>query len=108
MSPIQKLTTTQDRHLMSPTASFFDRVRFLIERNSVQIGATSSYFDPRYKKICEKVSEIFLMLIYLCSSRVSVVRGQVVTSDGSPLVGVQVQVPSQNSYGTTKTRIDGW
>lgn len=31
----------------SPTASFFDRMRFLIEENSVQMDATRNSFNER-------------------------------------------------------------
>lgn len=42
----------------------------------------------------------------LCS-HACVIRGQVVTSDGTPLVGVNISFINSPSYGYTITRQDG-
>ncbi|PVD34980.1 hypothetical protein C0Q70_06261 [Pomacea canaliculata] len=70
----------------SPTASFFDRMRFLIEENSVQMDATRNSFNE---------------------SQVSVIRGRVRTLDGTPLIGVRVGVVTQPMYGFTLSRAEG-
>ncbi|ELU08904.1 hypothetical protein CAPTEDRAFT_159800 [Capitella teleta] len=67
----------------SSTASFYDRMRFLIEDDSVQSYPTASVFD---------------------ASQVSVIRGMVLGVDGSPLIGVRVSVVTQPLYGFTLTR----
>uniref|UniRef100_A0A2C9KDD1 EGF-like domain-containing protein n=1 Tax=Biomphalaria glabrata TaxID=6526 RepID=A0A2C9KDD1_BIOGL len=70
----------------APTASFLDKMRFLIEENSVQIDAPRNSFNE---------------------SQVSVIRGRVQTSDGTPLIGVRVGVVTQPLYGFTITREEG-
>ncbi|XP_076447152.1 teneurin-m-like [Babylonia areolata] len=70
----------------SPTASFFERMRFLIEENSVQMDATRNSFNE---------------------SQVSVIRGRVKTLDGTPLAGVRVGVVTQPMYGFTLSREQG-
>ncbi|XP_063415376.1 teneurin-m-like isoform X2 [Mytilus trossulus] len=70
----------------SPTASFYDRMKFLIEENSVQIGTSRNAFNE---------------------SQVSVIRGAVLTKDGTPLLGVRVTVTRQPLYGYTLTRREG-
>jgi len=42
------------------------------------------------------------------SSQVSVIRGRVLTPDGSAVVGVRVTVVTQPLYGFTLTREQGW
>jgi len=70
----------------STGASFYDRMRFLVEDDSVQSYATLSSFNQ---------------------TQVSVIRGRVVTKDGSSLVGVRVSVVTQPLYGFTLTREQG-
>ncbi|XP_064637221.1 teneurin-m-like isoform X2 [Lineus longissimus] len=70
----------------SNTASFFDKMKFLIEDDSVQSYATRSSFNE---------------------SQVSVIRGKAMAKDGSPLIGVRVSVTSQPLYGFTLTREQG-
>ncbi|XP_070197746.1 teneurin-m-like isoform X2 [Littorina saxatilis] len=70
----------------SPTASFFERMRFLIEENSVQMDATRNSFNE---------------------TQVSVIRGRVKTLDGTPLAGVKVGVVTQPMYGFTLSRKEG-
>lgn len=65
------------------TSSFYDRVKFLVEEHGVQSYATLSSFSP---------------------SHVSVIRGQVKSADGSPLISVRVGVSAQPLYGYTFTR----
>ncbi|CAL1538216.1 unnamed protein product, partial [Lymnaea stagnalis] len=70
----------------APTASFLDKMRFLIEENSVQMDAPRNSFNE---------------------SQVSVIRGRVQTLDGTPLTGVRVGVVTQPLYGYTVTREEG-
>lgn len=70
----------------STTASFFEKMKFLIENNSVQTYATRHAFNE---------------------SQVSVISGKVLTRDGSPLIGVRVGVVTQPLYGYTFTRKGG-
>lgn len=44
---------------------------------------------------------------FFSSSLVSLIRGQVVTTDGTPLVGVNVSFVKYPKYGYTITRQDG-
>ncbi|CAG9802441.1 unnamed protein product [Chironomus riparius] len=71
----------------SVTAPFFQRVKFLIEENSVQSYAHKDEYSE---------------------SRVSVLRGQVVTSQGLGIVGVRVSVDRDSRFGFTLTRQGGW
>src|SRR4051794_14847537 len=41
-------------------------------------------------------------------SRVSVIRGQVVTPDGNGLTGIRISVATDPQFGFTLTRPDGW
>ncbi|GAV01016.1 hypothetical protein RvY_11793-2 [Ramazzottius varieornatus] len=74
----------------SDSASFYDRVRFLIRDNGVQNFADRDAFDPK---------------------RVSVLRGKVIDVDGVGLVGVRVSVqtvPTETqTTGFTLSRKDG-
>lgn len=47
------------------------------------------------------------MLVCLRHRHACVIRGQVVTSDGTPLVGVNISFINNPSYGYTITRQDG-
>ncbi|RXN30028.1 teneurin-1-like protein [Labeo rohita] len=69
-----------------PSRQFFERVRFLIGRDSTHILPGDLPFD---------------------SSRVCVIRGQVLASDGTPLVGVNVTFQHNPEYGYTLSRQDG-
>ncbi|XP_024941633.1 teneurin-a isoform X3 [Cephus cinctus] len=71
----------------SVTASFYQRVKFLIEEKSVQ----------SYARI-DEYSE----------SRVAVMRGQVVTEQGLGIVGIRVSVDRDSRFGFTLTRAGGW
>lgn len=46
--------------------------------------------------------------LYLNRSRVSVLRGQVITSQGLGIVGVRVSVDMDSRFGFTLTRNGGW
>ncbi|CAG5114545.1 unnamed protein product, partial [Candidula unifasciata] len=70
----------------APTASFLDKMRFLIEENSVQMDAPRNSFNE---------------------SQVSVIRGRVQTRDETALIGVRVGVVTQPLYGFTLTREEG-
>ncbi|XP_012287191.1 teneurin-a isoform X2 [Orussus abietinus] len=71
----------------SVTASFYQRVKFLIEEKSVQSYAHKDEYSE---------------------SRVAVMRGQVVTEQGLGIVGIRVSVDKNGRFGFTLTRSDGW
>ncbi|XP_018334333.1 teneurin-a isoform X2 [Agrilus planipennis] len=71
----------------SVTASFYQRVKFLIEENSVQSYAHMDEYTE---------------------SRVAVMRGQVVTPQGLGIVGIRVSVDKESRLGFTLTRQGGW
>ncbi|XP_054706826.1 teneurin-m-like [Uloborus diversus] len=79
------------------TASFFERMQFLIEEESLRNGSprkvaiNGSMFWNRYKK-----------------SRTSVIRGQVVGASGSGIVGVRVGIDPNTKTGSTLTQETGW
>ncbi|XP_071950673.1 teneurin-3-like isoform X2 [Antedon mediterranea] len=66
--------------------SFYDRMKFLMQHNSVQIDARIEEHQRKHT---------------------SVVRGMVMTEDGSPLVGVMVTAVNNAALGRTYTRYDG-
>ncbi|XP_047440563.1 teneurin-2 isoform X4 [Mugil cephalus] len=66
--------------------SFYDRVRMLVGRDSTHIIPGENPFN---------------------SSLASLIRGQVLTTDGTPLVGVNVSFVNYPHYGYTLTRQDG-
>ncbi|XP_016069491.1 PREDICTED: teneurin-2 [Miniopterus natalensis] len=71
----------------SPTVkSFYDRIKLLAGKDSTHIIPGDNPFN---------------------SSLVSLIRGQVVTTDGTPLVGVNVSFVKYPKYGYTITRQDG-
>uniref|UniRef100_A0A8C5F4S5 Teneurin transmembrane protein 1 n=1 Tax=Gadus morhua TaxID=8049 RepID=A0A8C5F4S5_GADMO len=67
-------------------ASFYQRVRFLLGKTATHILPGEVPFD---------------------TSRVAVVRGNVVLQDGSPLVGVNISFLQHPEYGYTISRQDG-
>uniref|UniRef100_H2YAD4 EGF-like domain-containing protein n=1 Tax=Ciona savignyi TaxID=51511 RepID=H2YAD4_CIOSA len=87
LDPSHEASRIRIRNPLPTTAPFHQRASFLVNRNGVQTGADSSVFDPK---------------------RTSVIRGQVLTVDGSPLIGVQVKVEHNQFYGMTKSRANGW
>uniref|UniRef100_A0A8C6TH09 Teneurin transmembrane protein 2 n=1 Tax=Neogobius melanostomus TaxID=47308 RepID=A0A8C6TH09_9GOBI len=66
--------------------SFYDRVKMLVGRDSTHIIPGENPFN---------------------SSLASLIRGQVLTTDGTPLVGVNVSFVNYPQYGYTLTRQDG-
>ncbi|KAM7389478.1 hypothetical protein PAMP_023454 [Pampus punctatissimus] len=66
--------------------SFYDRVKMLVGRDSTHIIPGENPFN---------------------SSLASLIRGQVLTTDGTPLVGVNVSFVNYPRYGYTLTRQDG-
>ncbi|XP_077984531.1 teneurin-3-like [Glandiceps talaboti] len=76
----------QQRGAVSPMAPFFEHVRFLTDE--VQLNPMPIVFADGLHKI-------------------SVVRGKVMTHDGSPLIGVAVRIQYLPLFGSTLTRRDG-
>nr|XP_057936898.1 teneurin-4 isoform X11 [Doryrhamphus excisus] len=66
--------------------TFYDRVRFLVGRESTHVVHGADPFDGKHA---------------------CVIRGQVVTSDGTPLVGVNISFVNKPAFGFTVTRQDG-
>ncbi|KAK7922544.1 hypothetical protein WMY93_009446 [Mugilogobius chulae] len=66
--------------------SFYDRVKMLVGRDSTHVIPGDNPFN---------------------SSLASLIRGQVLTTDGTPLVGVNVSFVNYPQYGYTLTRQDG-
>nr|XP_032511789.1 teneurin-m isoform X1 [Danaus plexippus plexippus] len=77
------------------TASFFERMKFLIDEGSLQNYAKQETFNES------------MFWNHFNTSRSAVIRGRVVTSLGSGLVGVRVST-STPLEGFTLTREDGW
>ncbi|XP_067120237.1 teneurin-m-like isoform X3 [Centruroides vittatus] len=78
------------------TASFFQRMQFLIEEDSVQSYAHKNAFNDS------------LFWSRFNSSRASVIRGEVGSPSGSGLMGIRVGVASDPLFGFTVTRETGW
>ncbi|CAL4085535.1 unnamed protein product, partial [Meganyctiphanes norvegica] len=85
-SPLDILMSKQPA---GATASFFEKMRFLIEEDSLQHFTNHTKFNER---------------------RAAVVRGRVVTRSGSGVVGLRVERVEtvNNNEGATFTRLDGW
>ncbi|XP_071372443.1 teneurin-4 isoform X8 [Centroberyx affinis] len=84
--PLDIIQETQMSSAQSNLQSFYDRVRFLVGRDSTHSIPGANPFD---------------------GSHACVIRGQVVTSDGTPLVGVNISFINNPAYGYTITRQDG-
>ncbi|XP_010404535.3 teneurin-2 isoform X1 [Corvus cornix cornix] len=81
------LDIIQQSHPGAPAVkSFYDRIKLLVGKDSTHIIPGENPFN---------------------SSLVSLIRGQVVTTDGTPLVGVNVSFVKYPKYGYTITRQDG-
>uniref|UniRef100_G1KD89 Teneurin-2 n=1 Tax=Anolis carolinensis TaxID=28377 RepID=G1KD89_ANOCA len=81
------LDIIQQSHSGAPIVkSFYDRIKLLVGKDSTHIIPGENPFN---------------------SSLVSLIRGQVVTTDGTPLVGVNVSFVKYPKYGYTITRQDG-
>uniref|UniRef100_A0A8C2FV74 Teneurin-2 n=1 Tax=Cyprinus carpio TaxID=7962 RepID=A0A8C2FV74_CYPCA len=76
----------QGQHTEQKVRSFYDRVKMLVGRDSTHIIPADNPFN---------------------ASLASLIRGQVVTTDGTPLVGVNVSFVKYPQYGYTLTRQDG-
>ncbi|XP_058794630.1 teneurin-a isoform X3 [Phymastichus coffea] len=80
----------------SVTATFHQRVKFLIEENSVQSYArTDEYSESAFWSSFEP-------------RRVAVMRGQVVTEQGLGIIDVRVSIDKDQKFGFTLTRSGGW
>ncbi|XP_046395629.1 teneurin-a isoform X3 [Ischnura elegans] len=78
------------------TASFYQRVKFLIEENSVQSYAhMDEYSESQFWNS-------------FTPRRVSVIRGRVVTPQGLGIIGIRVSVDRDSRFGFTLTRSGGW
>ncbi|XP_035389963.1 teneurin-4 isoform X2 [Electrophorus electricus] len=84
--PLEIIQETQLSSSPSSLQSFYQRVRFLVGRDSTHVIPGASPFQARHA---------------------CVIRGQVVTSDGTPLVGVNISFINNPTYGYTITRQDG-
>uniref|UniRef100_A0A3B4ZJY0 Teneurin-4 n=1 Tax=Stegastes partitus TaxID=144197 RepID=A0A3B4ZJY0_9TELE len=84
--PLDIIQETQMSSTQSNLQTFYDRVRFLVGRDSTHTIPGANPFDGNHA---------------------CVIRGQVVTSDGTPLVGVNISFINNPSYGYTITRQDG-
>ncbi|XP_042205374.1 teneurin-m-like isoform X2 [Homarus americanus] len=78
------------------TASFFQRMRFIVEEGSVQNYAGGSAFNGSMHRI------------FINESRASVVRGRVISGRGTGLLGVRVSHYRPADTGFTLTRPGGW
>ncbi|XP_073995971.1 teneurin-a transmembrane protein isoform X3 [Rhodnius prolixus] len=80
----------------SVTASFYQRVKFLVEENSVQSYAHMDEYSE---------SQFWNSFV---PRRVSVMRGQVLSPQGLGIVGIRVSVDRDSRFGFTLTRAGGW
>nr|XP_015923788.2 teneurin-m-like [Parasteatoda tepidariorum] len=78
------------------TASFYQKMKFLIEEQSVQSYAHKDEYSE---------SQFWSAFV---KSRVSVIRGRVVSREGNGLIGIRVSVATDPQFGFTLTRSDGW
>ncbi|KAI5624951.1 teneurin-3 isoform X2, partial [Silurus asotus] len=78
--------TMSPQRPLTPTMTFYQRVSFLIAAGGTQRLPAKNPFN---------------------SSLVSVVRGQVITEDGTPLIGANVSLLHDTEHGYTITRQDG-
>ncbi|XP_051962703.1 teneurin-4-like isoform X2 [Xyrauchen texanus] len=84
--PLDIIQKTQISSSQSTLQSFYQRVRFLVGRDSTHVIPGANPVDDNHA---------------------CVIRGQVVTSDGTPLVGVNISFINKPAYGYTITRQDG-
>ncbi|XP_028838153.1 teneurin-2 isoform X4 [Denticeps clupeoides] len=80
------LIIQQSQPQLQKVRSFYDRVKMLVGRDGTHIIPGSNPFN---------------------TSLASLIRGQVLTTDGTPLVGVNVTFVNYPQYGYTMTRQDG-
>ncbi|KAI1902722.1 hypothetical protein AGOR_G00018940 [Albula goreensis] len=84
--PLDLVQQNQTPFVPLPPRLFFDRVRFLVGKTSTHVFPGDIPFD---------------------SSRASVIRGQVLAVDRTPLVGVNISFLQHPEYGFTVSRQDG-
>uniref|UniRef100_A0A4W4GLQ1 Teneurin-2 n=1 Tax=Electrophorus electricus TaxID=8005 RepID=A0A4W4GLQ1_ELEEL len=80
------LIIQQSQSAGQKVSSFYDRIKVLVGRDSTHVIPGSNPFN---------------------GSLASLIRGQVLTADGTPLVGVNVSFVKYPHYGYTMTRQDG-
>lgn len=61
-----------------------------------------------YSNIVDTLNETVFNSNYFSCSRVSVMRGQVVTPQGLGIIGIRVSVDRDSRFGFTLTRQGGW
>ncbi|KAM6427153.1 teneurin-1 isoform 3-T4 [Liasis olivaceus] len=84
--PLDLIQQSQPPFLQHPPRLFYDRIKFLIGKESTHVIQGDVSFESR---------------------RACVIRGQVVAIDGTPLVGVNVSFQHHSDYGYTISRQDG-
>ncbi|XP_048191892.1 teneurin-1 [Perognathus longimembris pacificus] len=84
--PLDLIQQSQPLFSQHTSRLFYDRIKFLIGKDSTHVIPAEISFDSR---------------------RACVIRGQVVAIDGTPLVGVNVSFLHHNDYGFTISRQDG-
>ncbi|CAM4356869.1 unnamed protein product [Lepidochelys olivacea] len=84
--PLDIIQETQTPTSQQNLHSFYDRIKFLIGKDSTHIIAGENPFD---------------------GGHACVIRGQVITSDGTPLVGVNISFANNPLFGYTISRQDG-
>ncbi|KAA0190905.1 Tenascin major-like isoform X1 [Hyalella azteca] len=85
------------------TASFFQKMRFIVEEGSLQTYAKQAAFNQS----ATGTGLIITLYFTLSFSRASVVRGRVISGQGSGLLGVRVSMFRPNDTGFTLTRHGG-
>uniref|UniRef100_G1RYU5 Teneurin-1 n=1 Tax=Nomascus leucogenys TaxID=61853 RepID=G1RYU5_NOMLE len=84
--PLDLIQQSQTLFSQHTSRLFYDRIKFLIGKDSTHVIPPEVSFDSR---------------------RACVIRGQVVAVDGTPLVGVNVSFLHHSDYGFTISRQDG-
>uniref|UniRef100_A0A8C6RSI5 Teneurin-1 n=1 Tax=Nannospalax galili TaxID=1026970 RepID=A0A8C6RSI5_NANGA len=84
--PLDLIQQSQPLFSQHTARLFYDRIKFLIGKDSTHVIPQDISFDSR---------------------RACVIRGQVVAVDGTPLVGVNVSFLHHSDYGFTISRQDG-
>ncbi|XP_073920119.1 teneurin-1 isoform X3 [Castor canadensis] len=84
--PLDLIQQSQPVFSQHTSRLFYDRIKFLIGKDSTHVIPPEISFDSR---------------------RACVIRGQVVAMDGTPLVGVNVSFLHHSDYGFTISRQDG-
>ncbi|KAL2768208.1 teneurin-1 isoform 3 precursor [Daubentonia madagascariensis] len=84
--PLDLIQQNQPLFSQHTSRLFYDRIKFLIGKDSTHVIPPEISFDSR---------------------RACVIRGQVVAVDGTPLVGVNVSFLHHSDYGFTISRQDG-